>query len=146
MQLLESVNVVQFEIFAVAAALSAILFATGFVLGRLTKNHSVRVPMEVIHALATARFAAAPLANHKPQTKGGDDAKILHDIEALLHHVEHEKDFGKAKAFALHELDRIIHDHGSNAELKDLHHKVEVAHNKHDIEVALHAYIDHHKH
>ena len=140
MQLLESVSVIQFEIFAVAAALTAILFATGFLLGRLTKSHSVRVPMEVIHALASARFSSAPLA------KGSNDGKILHDIEALLHHVEHEKDFAKAKAYALHELDRIMHDHGSNAELKDLHHKVEVAHNKHDIEVALHAYIDHHKH
>ena len=77
MQLLESVSVVQFEIFAVAAALTAILFATGFLLGRMTKSHSVRVPLEVIHALASARFSSAPLA------KGSNDGKILHDIEAL---------------------------------------------------------------
>ena len=140
MQLLQSVSLIQIEIFAVATLLSTVLFATGFMLGRVTKSHSVRVPMEVIHALAAARFSAAPMA------KDSNEGKILHDIEALLHHVEHEKDFAKAKAFALHELDRIIHDYGSNAELKDLHHKVEVAHNKHDIEVALHAYIDHHKH
>ncbi len=141
MQLLQNVDVVQFEIFAVAALLSASLFAIGFLLGRVSgKTKSVKVPMEVIHALASARFAV-PLA--APMAKTSD--AVLHAIEAVLDHVHHEKDFKKAQEYALHEIEKIEHDHGATKELEDLHGKIEHAHNKGEIEAALKAFIDHAK-
>jgi hypothetical protein len=144
MQLLNSINVVQFELFAVAAVASALLFSLGYALGRLSRaSATVKVPLEVIHALASARFAsAAPLPVHS--AKGGQ-ADVVHAVEAILDHVKHEKDFKKAREYALHEIEKIEHDHGETHELSDLHHKVEAAHNKHDIEVALQEFIDHAK-
>ena len=144
MEFIQGVTPAQFEFFAIAAVLSALLFSLGFALGRTSRSTSVNVPVEVIHALASARFANVPARAAAAAPRASNDSKILHEIEELLHHVEHEKDFGKAKAYAIHELDRIMHDHGASAELKDLHHKVEAAHNKGEIEKALHHYIDHH--
>jgi hypothetical protein len=141
MQLLQNVDVLQFEIFAVAALLSASLFAIGFLLGRVSgKTKSVKVPMEVIHALASARFAVPHAA---PMAKASD--AVLHAVEAVLDHVHHEKDFKKAQEYALHEIEKIEHDHGATKELEDLHGKIEHAHNKGEIEAALQAYIDHAK-
>lgn len=143
MQFLNTINLVQFELVAVAAVASAILFSLGYAIGRLSRaSATVKVPMEVIHALASARFAsAAPLPAH---TAKGSQADVTHAVEAILDHVKHEKDFKKAQTYALHEIEKIEHDHGDTKELQDLHHKVEQAHNKHDIEVALQDYIDHH--
>lgn len=141
MQFLESVSLVQFEFFAVAALLSASLFAIGFLLGRVsTAGKSVKVPMEVIHALATAR-----LDMPRPQSKGSK-ADLIHAVEAVLDHVKHEKDFKKAQEYALHEVEKIEHDHGKTKELEDLHHKIEHAHNKGEVEKALHDFIEHAKH
>jgi hypothetical protein len=141
MQLLQNMNVVQFEIFAVAALLSASLFAIGFLLGRVSsRTKSVKVPMEVIHALASARFDVPRSA---PMSKTSD--AVLHAIEAVLDHVHKEGDFKKAQAYALHEIEKIEHDHGSTKELEDLHGKIEHAHNKGEIEAALKAFIDHAK-
>ena len=146
-QLIDGVSVVQFEIFAVAALLSAGLFSIGFMLGRVSrKGQSVKVPMEVLHALATSRFDVRSL-----EAKGGHDKDahaeaILHAIEAVLEHVHHEKDFKKAQAYALHEIEKIEHDHGATPALKDLHDKVAHAHNKGEIEAALKAFIDHAHH
>lgn len=143
MQFLETINVVQFEIVAVAVVASAILFSLGYLIGRVSRaNATVKVPMEVIHALASARFASAsPVL--RPMAKGSQ-ADITHAIEAILDHVKHEKDFKKAQEYALHEIEKVEHDLGDSKDLQDLHHKVEAAHNKHDIEVALQDYIDHH--
>jgi hypothetical protein len=141
MQLLQNVDVIQFEIFAVATLLSASLFAIGFLLGRMSgKTRSVKVPMEVIHALASARFDVPRSA---PMAKTSD--AVLHAVEAVLDHVHKEKDFKKAQEYALHEIEKIEHDHGSTKELEDLHHKIEHAHNKAEIEAALQAFIDHAK-
>lgn len=144
MQFLEAVNLAQFEFFAVAALLSAGLFAMGFLLGRVSVNRrDVKVPMEVIHALATARFEAPRAASRSSEKDHGAD--ILHAVEAILDHVHHEKDFKKAQQYALHEIEKIEHDHGKTKDLEDLHHKIEHAHNKGEIEAALKAFIDHAK-
>src|SRR5262249_24123823 len=127
------------------ALLSAGLFSMGFFLGRVTKDRSVKVPMEVIHALATTRFDAArmmPMARDKDTHA---DA-ILHGVAAILKHVHDEKDFKKAQEYALHEIEKLEHDHGATKELKELHGKVEHAHNKGEIEAALKAFIDHAHH
>ena len=146
MQLMDGVNLVQFEFFAVAALLSAGLFAVGFLLGRVSRRgQSVKVPMEVLHALATTRFDVSKL-DARATSKGGHGEAILHAVEAVLEHVHHEKDFKKAQEYAIHELDKIAHDHGATPELTDLHHKIEHAHNKGEIEAALKAFIDHAKH
>ena len=154
MQLIDSVSsvsLVQFEVFAVAALLSAGLFSVGFLLGRVSKKgQSVKVPMEVLHALATTRFDAGRLDASRFDARGGRDKDshadaILHAIEAVLDHVHHEKDFKKAQEYALHEIDKTAHDHGATPELTDLHKKVEHAHNKAEIEAALHAFIEHGK-
>jgi len=141
MQLLQNVDVVQFELFAVAALLSASLFAIGFMLGRVSgRSKSVKVPMEVIQALASARFEPRVALRSKTS-----DA-VLHAIEAVLDHVHKEPDFKKGQAYALHEIERIEHDHGKTKELEDLHHAVEHAHNKGEVEAALKAFIEHAKH
>ncbi len=151
-QLIDSVSPVQFEVFAVAALLSAGLFSVGFLLGRMSKKgQSVKVPMEVLHALATTRFDAGRFDVSRLEAKGGRDKDahadaILHAIEAVLDHVHHEKDFKKAQEYALHEIEKIEHDHGATPELKDLHGKIEHAHNKGEIEAALKAFIDHAHH
>ena len=49
MELLSSLNdvsAVQVEIFAIAALLSAGLFSFGFMMGRVSKNRDVKVPMD----------------------------------------------------------------------------------------------------
>jgi hypothetical protein len=162
MELLQSINAVtnvQLEFFSIAALVSMVLFSGGFILGRSSKTRDVKVPMEVIHALATARAmpsvaaptpaapkAAAHTAAHEPQADSKED-KIEDEIEHLLDHVEHhEKDFAHAKAHTIHELDRIIHDYGATPDLKDLHGKVEHAHNIPEIVAALKWYITRHHH
>jgi hypothetical protein len=145
MQFFEAVNLVQFEFFAVAALLSASLFAIGFLIGRVSgRGKAVKVPMEVIHALASARLETPRLFAKGAADK---DAKgdVVHAVEAILDHVHHEKDFKKAQEYALHEIDKIEHDHGETKELNDLHHKIEHAHNKGEIEAALHDFIEHAK-
>jgi len=148
MEVLQSITAAttaQLEFFSVAALVSMILFSGGYLLGRSSKSRDVKVPLEVIHALASARpmpslAAAAPRADSK-------EDKIEDEIEHLLDHVEHkEKDFAHAKAHTLHELDRIIHDYGSTPDLKDLHGKVEHAHNIPEIVAALKWYITRHHH
>lgn len=145
-QLIDGVSVAQFEVFAVAALLSAGLFSMGFLLGRVSgRSRSVKVPMEVIHALATTRFdAGRAVAEARDKDVHGD--AILHGVEAILEHVHHEKDFHKAQEYALHEIEKLEHDHGATKELKELHDKVAHAHNKGEIEAALKAFIDHHHH
>ena len=161
MELLQSINAVtnaQLEFFSIAAMVSMVLFSGGFVLGRSSKSRDVKVPMEVIHALAAARAVPAAAMHaaaakveahaqaHAPQADSKED-KIEDEIEHLLDHVEHhEKDFAHAKAHTLHELDRIIHDYGSTPDLKDLHGKVEHAHNIPEIVAALKWYITRHHH
>jgi len=143
---LSSVSPVQIEIFAVAALLSAMLFSVGFLLGRVSKNRDVKVPMEVLHALAATRFDTAKFAV-KPNDKDAKEDKIEDEIEKILDHVEHhEKDFKHAKEYALHELDRVIHDFGATPDLTDLHKKVEAAHNIPEIVAALHWYTNRHHH
>ena len=143
---LSDVSAVQFEIFAIAALLSAGLFSAGFMLGRVSKNRDVKVPMEVLHALATTRFDAHQ-AVAKSQEKDSKEDQIEHEVEVLLDHVEHkEKDFKHAKDYTLHELDRIIHDFGSTPDLAELHKKVEAAHNIPEIVAALHWYTNRHHH
>ncbi|MEQ1754820.1 MAG: hypothetical protein ABL973_11885 [Micropepsaceae bacterium] len=148
MELLQSINALttaQLEFFSVAALLTMTIFSGGFVLGRSSKSKDVKVPLEVIHALASARVsprmdAAAPKADSK-------EDKIEDEIEHLLDHVEHhEKDFAHAKAHTLHELDRIIHDYGATPDLGELHKKVEHTHNIPEIVAALKWYITRHHH
>jgi hypothetical protein len=148
MEVLQSITAAttaQLEFFSVAALVSMILFSGGYLLGRSSKNRDVKVPLEVIHALASARSmpmmaAAAPRADSK-------EDKIEDEIEHLLDHVEHhEKDFAHAKAHTIHELDRIIHDYGATPDLKELHGKVEHAHNIPEIVAALKWYINRHHH
>jgi len=146
MELLNSVSLVQFEFFAVAALLSALLFSSGFLLGRVSKNRDVKVPMEVLHALATTRFEATKFTA-KANDKDAKEDKIEDEIEKILDHVEHhEKDFKHAKEYALHELDRVIHDFGATPDLTELHKKVEAAHNIAEIVAALHWYTNRHHH
>ena len=143
---LSSVSVIQFEIFAIAALLSAALFSGGFLLGRVSKNRDVKVPMEVLHALAATRFDAHK-AVAQTREKDSKEDQIEHEVEVLLDHVEHkEKDFKHAKDYTLHELDRIIHDFGSTPDLAELHKKVEAAHNIPEIVAALHWYTNRHHH
>ena len=148
MEFLQSINAMttaQLEFFSVAALLSMVLFSGGFVLGRTSRSKDVKVPMEVIHALASARVM--PLADAGSTKSDSKEDKIEDEIEHLLDHVEHhEKDFAHAKAHTLHELDRIIHDYGSTPDLKDLHGKVEHAHNIPEIVAALKWYINRHHH
>lgn len=144
---LNSMSVVQFEFFAVAAILSAALFSIGFLLGRTSRSRDVKVPVEVLHALATARFQAPVVTGPVLHAKASKEDDIEHAIEALLDHVEHkEKDFKHAKEHALHELDRIIHDFGETPDLKELHKKIEAAHNIPEIVAALKWYIERHHH
>jgi hypothetical protein len=146
LNILSSVSLLHFEIFAVAAMLSAALFSGGFLLGRATRSRDVKVPMEVLHALAATRFDVHK-ASAKPKEKDSKEDQIEHEIEALLDHVEHhEKDFKHAKEHTLHELDRIIHDFGATPDLKELHKKVEAAHNIPEIVAALHWYTNRHHH
>lgn len=144
---LNEVTLVQFEFFAVAVLLSVALFSVGFALGRTSRSRDVKVPVEVLHALATTRFQVpAMAAGVAPATSNKED-DIEHAIEALLDHVEHkEKDFKHAKEHALHELDRIIHDFGETPDLKELHKKIEAAHNIPEIVAALKWYIQRHHH
>jgi hypothetical protein len=145
MQFFSAVDIVQFQFFAVATLVAAGLFSMGFLLGRVSRRAgSVKVPLEVIHALASARggFSAARMPAH---AKGVSDA-VVHEVEAILDHVRHEKDFKKAQTYTLHELERVEHDHGASPELTELHGKVEHAHDKHEIEVALEEFIEHAKH
>jgi hypothetical protein len=145
MQLFSGVDLVQFQFFAVATLVAACLFSMGFLLGRVSRRAgSVKVPLEVIHALASARggFSTA----RAPAFAKGVSDKVVHEVEAVLEHVRHEKDFKKAQEYTLHELERIEHDHGASAELTELHGKVEHAHDKHEIEVALEEFIAHNKH
>jgi hypothetical protein len=145
-----SVSLVQFEVFAVATLLSAGLFAIGFMLGRVSnRGRSVKVPMEVLHALATTRFdAAAPGVGRVvvAENKVSHADAILHGVEAILKHVHDEKDFHKAQTYAVHEIEKLEHDHGATKELKELHDKVAHAHNKGELEAALKAFIDHAHH
>jgi hypothetical protein len=144
---LNSMSVVQFEFFAVATLLSVALFSIGFLLGRTSRSRDVKVPVEVLHALATARFQAPVMAAAAAPAKSNKEDDIEHAIEALLDHVEHkEKDFKHAKDYALHELDRIIHDFGETPDLKELHKKIEAAHNIPEIVAALKWYIERHHH
>lgn len=145
MELINSVTLVQFEVFAVAALLSGGLFSMGFLLGRVSKSRSVKVPMEVIHALATPRFDARSTVAPAREKDAHAEA-ILHGVEAILKHVHDEKDFKKAQAYALHEIEKLEHDHGATKELKELHDKVAHAHNKAELEAALQAFIDHAHH
>ena len=161
MELLQSINAVtnaQLEFFSIAAVVSMVLFSGGFILGRSSKSRDVKVPMEVIHALASARAVPAAAMHvasvrveaaaqaHVPQADSKED-KIEDEIEHLLDHVEHhEKDFAHAKAHTIHELDRIIHDYGATPDLKELHGKVEHAHNIPEIVAALKWYINRHHH
>ncbi len=148
MEFLNSINAVtvtQLEFFAVAIVLAMTVFSGGFVLGRSTRSREVKVPVEVLHALASARFMPSADAGHAKNDSKED--KIEDEIEHLLDHVEHhEKDFAHAKAHVLHELDRIIHDYGSTPDLKELHSKVEHAHNIPEIVAALKWYINRHHH
>ena len=151
-QTINALTTAQLEFFSVAALVSMILFSGGFLLGRSSRNRDVKVPLEVIHALASARVmphvsskavradASAPKADSK-------EDKIEDEIEHLLDHVEHhEKDCAHAKAHTLHELDRIIHDYGSTPDLAELHKKVEATHNIPEIVAALKWYINRHHH
>ncbi|MCE9521059.1 MAG: hypothetical protein K8S25_01345 [Alphaproteobacteria bacterium] len=143
---LSSVELVQLEFFAVAAVLSMVLFSSGFLLGRVSKNRDVKVPMEVLHALAATRFDAPKFAV-KANDKDAKEDKIEDEIEKILDHVEHhEKDFKHAKDYTLHELDRVIHDFGATPDLTELHKKVEAAHNIPEIVAALHWYTNRHHH
>jgi hypothetical protein len=148
MEFLNAINQVttaQLEFFAVATILVMIVFATGFVFGRSTRSREVKVPVEVLHALATARFS--PRMDGRGARADSKEDKIEDEIEHLLDHVEHhEKDFNHAKAHVLHELDRIIHDYGSTPDLAELHKKVEHAHNIPEIVAALKWYISRHHH
>ena len=144
---LNSMSVVQFEFFAVATLLSAALFSAGFLLGRTSRSREVKVPVEVLHALAAVRFQAPVAAGTVLHAKASKEDDIEHAIEALLDHVEHkEKDFKHAKEHALHELDRIIHDFGETPDLKELHKKIEAAHNIPEIVAALKWYVERHHH
>lgn len=141
-----SINLAQFQVFAVAALLSAGLFSMGFVLGRISnRSKSVKVPMEVIHALASNRFPAVPAKKLGGLEKGHDD-DVLHAVEEILAHVHAEKDFKKAQAYAVHEIEKLENDHGHTHDLDDLLDKVSHAHNKAELEAALKDFIDHHKH
>jgi hypothetical protein len=148
MEVLQSITALtttQLEFFSVAALVSMILFSGGFLLGRSSQNREVKVPLEVIHALASARSMPSMQAA-MPHNDSKED-KIEDEIEHLLDHVEHhEKDFAHAKAHVLHELDRIIHDYGNTPDLKELHGKVEHAHNIPEIVAALKWYINRHHH
>lgn len=149
MEFLNSINaltVAQVEFFSVATLLAMTVFVAGFALGRSTRSREVKVPVEVLHALASARFAGMATASAAPRADAKED-KIEDEIEHLLDHVEHhEKDFNHAKAHVLHELDRIIHDYGSTPDLAELHSKVEHAHNIPEIVAALKWYIGRHHH
>jgi len=146
LSILSEVSPAQFEFFAVAALLSALLFSGGFLLGRSSKSRAVKVPMEVLHALAATRFDAGRVAV-KAQEKESKEDQIEHEVEVLLDHIEHkEKDFKHAHEYALHELDRIIHDFGATPDLTELHKKVEAAHSVADIVAALHWYTNRHHH
>ena len=105
MEVLQSINAAttaQLEFFSVAALISMILFSGGFVLGRSSKNREVRVPLEVIHALASAR--AMPHVEASAVKTDSKEDKIEDEIEHILDHVEHhEKDFKHAKDYTLHE-------------------------------------------
>ena len=146
MEVLQSINAAttaQLEFFSVAALISMILFSGGFVLGRSSKNREVRVPLEVIHALASAR--AMPHVEASAVKTDSKEDKIEDEIEHILDHVEHhEKDFKHAKDYTLHELDRVIHDYGNTPDLGELHKKVEVSHNIPEIVAALKWYITRH--
>ena len=152
LQTITSASNAQLEFFSVAALVSMILFSGGFLLGRTSRSRDVKVPMEVIHALAAARpmpqvtAFAAPQASAAPHADSKED-KIEDEIEHLLDHVEHhEKDFAHAKAHTLHEIDRIVHDYGGTPDLAELHKKVEHAHNIPEIVAALKWYINRHHH
>jgi hypothetical protein len=104
----------------------------------------------VIHALASARFDAGAMGA-RLHAKGAHDKDahadaILHGVEAILKHVHDEKDFHKGQEYALHEIEKLEHDHGATKDLKDLHDKVAHAHNKGEVEAALKAFIDHAHH
>lgn len=144
----DAATLVQLQFFAVAAVLSAFLFSAGFLLGRSSRGRDVKVPVEVLHALATTRFDVARAAPAPaPRAKDNHEDEIEHEIEALLDHIEHkEKDFKHAQEYALHEIDRIIHDHGETADLKELRKKVAAAHNIPEIIAALKWYIERHHH
>jgi hypothetical protein len=148
MEFLNAINeltTAQLEFFAVATILVLIVFSAGFGLGRSTRSREVKVPVEVLHALATARFS--PRMDVRGASNDSKEDKIEDEIEHLLDHVEHhEKDFNHAKAHVLHELDRIIHDYGSTPDLAELHKKVEAAHNIPEIVAALKWYISRHHH
>ena len=88
MELLSSLNnvsAVQVEIFAIAALLSAGLFSFGFMMGRVSKNRDVKVPMEVLHALAATRFDASHVVA-KASEKDAKEDKIEDEIEKILCH------------------------------------------------------------
>ena len=143
---MNSINLVQFQAFAVAALLSAGLFSMGFVLGRFSnRSKSVKVPLEVIHALTSNRFTPTHAAKLGGLDKGHDD-DVLHAVEAILAHVHAEKDFKKAQEYAVHEIEKLENDHGHTHDLDDLLDKVAHAHNKAELEAALKDFIDHHKH
>lgn len=142
---IDSLTTAQLEFFAIATVLVMIVFSVGFLLGRTTRSRDVKVPVEVIHALASARFASQ--MDVRGARNDSKEDKIEDEIEHLLDHVEHhEKDFNHAKAHVLHELDRIIHDYGSTPDLAELHKKVEHAHNIPEIVAALKWYIGRHHH
>ncbi|MBP6014908.1 MAG: hypothetical protein KBA31_21980 [Alphaproteobacteria bacterium] len=141
-----SISLVQLQVFAVAALLSAALFSMGFLLGRVSnRNRSVKVPMEVIHALTSGRFDARHVVANAASDKGHED-DVLHAIEAILDHVHHEKDFKKAHDYAVHEIEKLEAAHGHTHDLDELLDKVSHAHNKAELEAALKDFIDHHKH
>lgn len=143
----DAATLVQLQFFAVAAVLSTFLFSAGFFLGRSSRGRDVKVPVEVLHALATTRFEVARAAPPAPRAKESHEDAIEHEIEALLDHIEHkEKDFKHAHEYALHEIDRIIHDHGETPDLKELRKKVDAAHNIPEIVAALKWYIQRHHH
>ena len=148
MEVLNAINeltTAQLEFFAVATILVMIVFSAGFAFGRSTRSREVKVPVEVLHALATARFS--PRMEARAPSNDSKEDKIEDEIEHLLDHVEHhEKDFNHAKAHVLHELDRIIHDYGSTPDLAELHKKVEGAHDIPEIVAALKWYISRHHH
>jgi hypothetical protein len=148
MEFLQSINAMtsaQLEFFSVAALLSMVLFSGGFLLGRTSRSKDVKVPMEVIHALASARMM--PLADAGSAKGDSKEDKIEDEIEHILDHVEHhEKDFKHAKEYTLHELDRVIHDYGATPDLGELHKKVEASHNIPEIVAALKWYIGRHHH
>ena len=147
---IDAATLMQLQFFAVAAVLSTFLFSAGFFLGRSSRGRDVKVPIEVLHALATPRFdvaraSAAPA--RAPRAKESHEDAIEHEVEALLDHIEHkEKDFKHAHDYALHEIDRIIHDHGETPDLKELRKKVAAAHNIPEIIAGLKWYIERHHH